>query len=164
VCVDDDLGSAESTRGFFRKFEQGATMALPLDIRPDADETKACRSLVNEIDPHCAQDLAVAQQQMRKMTGRELVRVVFVISVVRQQGGKDRAAPDGMIRGPFSRRSHGPQTIALKDVGHCAVGDLAQDCQLRAWSVEAQHCFNCVRAWHARGENYGVCVPGRNTR
>ena len=139
-------------------------MALPLDIRPDADETKACRPLVNEIDPHCAQDLAVAQQQMRKMTGRELVRVVFVISVVRQQGGKDRAAPDGMIRGPFSRRSHGPQTIALKDVGHCAVGDLAQDCQLRAWSVEAQHCFNCVRAWHARGENYGVCVPGRNTR
>ena len=94
MCVDDDLGSAESTCGFFRKFEQGAAMALPLHIRPDADETKACRSLVNEIDPNCAQDLAVAQQQMRKMTGRELARAVFVIRFVRQQGGEDRVARD----------------------------------------------------------------------
>jgi len=77
-------------------------MPLPLDIRPDADETKACRLLVNEIDPHCAQGLAVVQQQMRKMTGRELVRAVFVISFARQQGGENRVAPDGVICGPFS--------------------------------------------------------------
>jgi len=78
-------------------------MALPLDVGPDADETKARRALANEIDPHCAQDFAVAQQQVRKMVGRKLVRIAFVISLIRQQGGEDRVAPDGVVSGPFSR-------------------------------------------------------------
>jgi len=118
VRVDDDLGLAAGSRGFFRKFEQGVAMALPLDIGPDADQTQGCRALANEIDPHCAQDFAVAQQQVRKMAGRELVRVVFVINLVRQQAREDRVPPDRVISGLFSRRTHGRQTIALKGVGH----------------------------------------------
>jgi len=92
VRVDDDLGLAAGSRGFFRKFEQGVAMALPLDIGPDADQTQGCRALANEIDPHCAQDFAVAQRQVRKMAEREPVRVVFVINLVRQRpaGSRDK--------------------------------------------------------------------------
>jgi hypothetical protein len=35
VGVDDDLGFAEKARGVFRKPEQDAAVALPLEIAPD---------------------------------------------------------------------------------------------------------------------------------
>ena len=53
------------------------------------------------------------------MARSELVRGVFVIGVVRQQDGKDRIPPDGVISGPFLRRSHGLQAVVLQGVGHC---------------------------------------------
>src|SRR5262249_44320487 len=88
---------------------------------------------------------------MRKMVGRKLVRIVFVIRLVGQQGPEDRVPSDGVISGPFSRGTHGLQTIALKGVGHCAVGDLACDCQLGTRSVEAE-CIALIAPGHGMPE------------
>jgi hypothetical protein len=107
VGVDDDLGFAEKARGIFRKPEQDAAVAMPLEIAPDAHQAKACSALPNEIDAHHAHDFPVAQQHVRKVAGRDLVAVVFVVGLARQQGGENCLPPNRMIGRLFLRRSHG---------------------------------------------------------
>ena len=63
-------------------------------------------------------DLAVVYQHVGKMPRRECVRVALVIGLARQQGSEDRVPANGAIGGPFARRSHGPEVIALDGDDH----------------------------------------------
>ena len=63
---------------------------MPIRRRP------AC-GVVDEVDAHGADDLAVAHEQMGNMTGLEFVGVVFVVGLPRQQGREDRITTDGVI-------------------------------------------------------------------
>jgi|AmaraimetFIIA100_FD_contig_123_32919_length_4414_multi_5_in_0_out_0_2 hypothetical protein len=123
--VDDYLGSAESTRGFFRKPEQDAAVASPLEIAPDGDEAETGLFLADKVDAHHAYDFVVAQEYVRTVIRREFVRILLVIRLARQQGSENRIAADGVICGPFPRRSRGPEGIALENCGHCGVVILA---------------------------------------
>jgi hypothetical protein len=113
VGADDDFGLTKSTGGLFSESEQNAAVALPLEIAADADEAKTCLLRADQIDAHRTHDIAVVYQHMRKMIGRKFVRVASVIGLARQQGSEDRVPANGVIGGPFSRRSHGPEGIAL---------------------------------------------------
>src|SRR5262245_10209305 len=53
VGVDENVRHAANARGLFRKSEQNAAVALPLNIATDADETKACLVLPDDVDAHC---------------------------------------------------------------------------------------------------------------
>ena len=116
--IDDDLGLTESTGRLFGESEQNAAVALPLEIAADADEAKTCRLLADQIDAHRTDDLAVVYQHVGKMPRREFVRVALVIGLARQQGSEDRVPANGAIGGPFARRSHGPEVIALDGDDH----------------------------------------------
>jgi len=121
MCVNDDLGSAESMRGFFRKSEQDSAVASPLEIAPDGDEAETGLLLADKVDAHHAYDFIVAQKYVRTVIRHEFVRILFVIGLARQQGGENRVAADGVIGGPFLRRPRGPEGIALENCGHCGV-------------------------------------------
>jgi hypothetical protein len=121
VGIDDDLGLTESTGRLFGESEQNAAVALPLEIATDADEAKTCRLLADQIDAHRTHDIAVVYQHMGKMVRREFVRVALVIGLGRQQGSEDRIPANGVIGGPFSRRSHGPESIAFDAGDHLRV-------------------------------------------
>ena len=84
--VDDDDRPAECARGVLREPEQGGTVPSPLHIASDADQAQPRMRMVDEVDAHSSDDLAVTHQQMRKMTGLEFVRVMFVVVLQRQQG------------------------------------------------------------------------------
>src|SRR6266516_3196999 len=113
VGVDHDLGLTESTGRLFGESEQSAAVALPLEIAADADEAKTCRLLADQVDAHRTADLAVVYQHVGTMPRRELLCVVLVLGQARQQGSEDRVPANGVIGGPFARRSYGPEIIAL---------------------------------------------------
>ena len=119
--VDHDLGLTESAGRLFGESEQSAAVALPLEIAADADEAKTCRLLADQIDAHRTDDLAVVYQHVGKMPRREFVRVALVIGLGRHQGSEDHIPANGVIGGPFSRRSHGPESIALDTGDHSRV-------------------------------------------
>jgi hypothetical protein len=125
MCVDDYLGSAESTRGFFRKSEQDATVASPLEIAPDGDKAETSLFLADKVDAHRSHDFVVAQEHVRTVIRREFARILLAIGLARQQGGENRVTADGVIGGPFPWRSRGPEGIALENCGNCGVLILA---------------------------------------
>ena len=95
--VDDHHGSAEGMRRLLRELEQDRAVPLPLEVVADADQAEARLRGIDEVDAHGTDDLAVAHEEMRKMTGLELVRVVLVVGVPRQQRREDRITADGVI-------------------------------------------------------------------
>src|SRR5919204_2880997 len=122
--IDDDLGFAETACGVFSKSEQDAAVPLPLKIAPDAHQAKACSAWPNEIDAHHAHDVPVVQQYVRKVAGRDLVGVGFVVRLAGQEGSENRLPPNRMIGRPFLRRSHGPERIAFGTGGYFLVAGL----------------------------------------
>ena len=116
--IDDDLAAAEGMRRCFREPEQNRPVPPPLQVRPDADQAQTRLHVVDEVDAYGADHFAVADQYMRQMAGLELIAVVLVIGLIRQQGGEDRVAPDRVVDAPLPRRSYGLQRVVLAGVGH----------------------------------------------
>ena len=75
-------------------------MSLALEIVADTDQAQARLRVVDEVDAHGADDLAVVHEQVGNMTGLEFVRIVFVVGLPRQQGREDRITTDGVIGAP----------------------------------------------------------------
>jgi hypothetical protein len=116
--VDDHDGSTEGMRRLLRELEQDRPVPLPLEVVADADQAEARLRGIDEVDAHGADDLAVAHEEMRKMTGLELVRVVLVVGVPRQQRREDRITTDGVIGDPIIGRLRRPQRVAIAGIGH----------------------------------------------
>lgn len=75
----------------------------------------------NEIDAHHAYDFPVVQQHVRKVAGRDLVGVGFVVGLAGEESSENRLPPNRMVGRPFLRRSHGPERIAFGTGGHLRV-------------------------------------------
>ena len=101
-----------------RELEQDRAVSLALEIVADADQAQARLRVVDEVDAHGADDLAVAHEQMGNMTGLEFVGVVFVVGLPRQQGREDRITTDGVIGAPVRGRLRRPQRVALERISH----------------------------------------------
>ena len=92
-------------------------MPLPLEIVADADRRRrACG--IDEVDAHGTDDLAIAHEEVRKMTGLELVRVVLIVGVPRQQRREDRITTDGVIGDPIIGRLRRSQRVTIAGIGH----------------------------------------------
>src|SRR5262249_61753531 len=99
--IDDDLAAAEGMRRCFREPEQNRPVPPPLQVRPDADQAQTRLHVVDEVDAYGADHFAVADQHMRQMAGLELIAVVLVIGLTRQQSAQDPAPPDPVTRAPL---------------------------------------------------------------
>ena len=78
-------------------------MAISLEAFSDRNKTKACLFGVNEIDTHRSYGLIVSKKKIRKVARLELVLVLLVVGVARQQSVENRIAADGMIGTPILR-------------------------------------------------------------
>src|SRR5260370_9648287 len=102
----------------FRQDQQGRSVPLPLEIRPDSDQAEPCPEMVEKVDPDRADHLVAMDQHMRKIAGLEFIWVLLVIDLSCKVKAKDRIPPYRMIRYPILGGLGRPQNMPSVVVAH----------------------------------------------